>query len=157
MRLSKTRRWFVCGLLFGLSIHMAGAKWAFADALKLLLKETPKPNYRAPVPAQISGGVFVRAKGKTWGAKGVSVTDGYSVVKTDGKGAYTLTPDASAVFVYITRPSGYDIEGDWYKPLSAKVDFALKPAASDEDDYFFVHVTDTHVSENRRSVEGLSR
>ena len=157
MRLSKTRRWFLCGLLFGLSIHMAGAKGAFAEALKLILKETPKPNYRTPVPAQISGRVFVRAKGKSWGAKGVSVTDGYSVVKTDGEGAYALTPDASAVFVYITRPSGYDIEGDWYKPLSAKVDFALKPAASDEDDYFFVHVTDTHVSENRRSVEGLSR
>ena len=91
------------------------------------------------------------------GAEGVSVTDGFSVVKTDARGACTLRPDPRAVFVYITRPSGYDVQGDWYKPLAAEVDFALKPAAHDENEYVFVHVTDTHVSQNARSVAGLSR
>ena len=157
MRLTKNRCWIVNGLLFGLLIDVAGGKMAFAEVLELRLKKTPTPNYGAPVPARISGNVMLHAGGKTSGAEGVSVTDGYSVAKTDTKGAYTLTPDASAVFIYITRPSGYDVQGDWYRPLAAKVDFALKPAASDEKEYIFVHVTDTHVSQNRRSVEGLSR
>jgi calcineurin-like phosphoesterase family protein len=127
------------------------------EVLKLLLKQTPKPNYDAAVPARISGRVVLHARGTTVGAEGVSVTDGYSVVKTDARGAYALTPDPSAVFVYITRPTQCDVQGDWYKPLAAKVDFALKPAAGDENDYIFVHVTDTHISENPRSVAGLSR
>ena len=59
---------------------------------------------------------------------------------------------ASAVFIYITRPSEYDVQGQWYKPLAAKVDFELKRTARDENEYIFVHVTDTHVSANRRSL-----
>jgi len=121
------------------------------------VKETPKPSYGAPVPAQISGHVVLHEQGRSPGAEGVSVTDGYSVVKTDAQGDYTLAPDPSAVFVYMTRPSRCDVQGDWYKPLAAKVDFALKPATDDENDYVFVHVTDTHVSENSRSVAGLRR
>jgi len=127
------------------------------EVFELLLKETPKPDYGAPVPAQISGHVVLHEQTATSGAEGVSVTDGYSVVKTDAQGAYTLAPDPSAVFVYITRPSRCDVLGDWYKPLAAKVDFALKPAVDDENDYIFVHVTDTHVSQNPRSVAGLRR
>jgi hypothetical protein len=129
----------------------------FSEVLELLLKKTPIPDYDAPIPVQISGKVVIQAHGKITGAGGVSVTDGYSVVKTDAQGAFTLTPDASAVFIYITRPSGYDVVGDWYRPLAASVDFTLKPAARNEDEYTFVHVTDTHISENRRSLEGLSR
>ena len=125
--------------------------------LKLLLKETPKPNYGAPVLERISGRVLLRAKGATSGAEGVSVTDGYSVVKTDAQGAYALTPNAGAVFVYITRPAQCDVVGDWYKPLAAEVDFLLEPAARDENEYIFVHVTDMHVSGNARSLEGLRR
>ena len=128
-----------------------------AEDFKLLLKETPKPDYGVSVPVQVSGRVVLHEQGRSSEAEGVSVTDGYSVVKTDAQGTYTLTPDPSAVFIYITRPSRCDVQGDWYKPLAAKVDFALKPAAGDENDYVFVHVTDTHVSENPRSVAGLRR
>jgi len=173
--------WAMSGLLVAAAISMAGAKLADdpsqhqaapkavsaddrpsgaatrPETPELLLRETPRPNYGAPVPAQVSGHVVLHAKGATSAAEGVSVTDGYSVVKTDAQGAYTLTPDPSAVFVYITRPSGYDVKGDWYKALAGEVDFALKPAARDEDEYTFVHVTDTHVSENPRSLAGLSR
>ena len=108
--------------------------------LDLLQKETPKPDYGDPVPARISGRVVLLATEAAPGAEGVSVTDGFSVVKTDARGACTLRPDPRAVFVYITRPSGYDVQGDWYKPLAAEVDFALKPAAHDENEYVFAHV-----------------
>ncbi|MBC8356135.1 MAG: calcineurin-like phosphoesterase C-terminal domain-containing protein [Planctomycetes bacterium] len=127
------------------------------EILELRLKESPKPNYGKPVPSQISGRVVLLPPGNSPGAEGVSVTDGFSVVKTDASGAYALKPDPRAVFVYITRPSGYDVQGDWYKSLSDEVDFTIKPATRDEDEYIFVHVTDTHVSQNRRSLVGLSR
>jgi len=127
------------------------------DVLELILKETPKPNYGVPVPTRITGHVVMHPDGATSGVESVSVSDGYSVVKTDAQGAYTLTPHSSAVFVYITRPSGHAVQGEWYKPLAEKVNFALKPAARDENEYIFVHVTDTHVSTNPRSVAGLSR
>ena len=127
------------------------------EILKLLLKETPKPNYGVPVPEQIAGHVVSRTDGSTSGIAGVSVTDGYSVVKTDASGNYSLKPHASAVFVYITRPAGHDVQGNWYKPLAEKVNFELKPSDGDEKDYIFVHVTDTHISSNRRSLAGLSQ
>jgi hypothetical protein len=127
------------------------------EVLDLLLKETPKPDYDAPVPDQICGRVVLHAGQKTSGVAGVSVTDGYSVVKTNADGAYVLKPAADAVFVYITRPAGYDVQGHWYKPLADQVDFDLRAADHDENKYIFVHVTDTHVSQNLRSLEGLSR
>ena len=121
--------------------------------LKPRLKETPKPSYGVPVPPEVSGRVTLDAKGLA----GVSVTDGYSVVKTDAQGAYTLASSPDAVFIYVTKPAGHDVEGEWYKPVAAEVDFALKPAASDETEYTFVHVTDTHIHNVRRGLAGLSR
>jgi hypothetical protein len=128
-----------------------------SEILDLLLKDTPKPKYGAAVPTEISGRVAVHASGEISGAEGVSVTDGYSVTTTDAQGVYHLKPNKHAVFIYITRPTGHNVQRDWYKPLAAKVDFELNPADMDEDEYVFVHVTDTHVSQNRRSLVGLSR
>ena len=126
------------------------------EVLELLLPKTPRPNYDAPVPARISGHVLLKDKDTRPGAAGISVTDGYTVVKTDSQGAYTITPSPDAVFLYITRPSGHDIVGDWYKPLAEKVDFTIEPAADNEEEFVFVHLTDAHISENRRSLVGLS-
>ncbi len=128
-----------------------------SEILDLLLKDTPNPDYAAPVPTEISGRVVVHARGEMSGVEGVSVTDGYSVTTTDTQGFYRLKPNKHAVFIYITRPTGHDVQGHWYKPLAASVDFELKPADQEEDEYVFVHVTDTHVSQNRRSLVGLSR
>lgn len=165
MQLTQRLGCLLYGFLIVLSLDMAVTvaadeplkTEARPGVLELRLKKTPKPNYGVPVPARITGHVILHAEGATAGVKGVSVTDGYSVVKTDARGAYAITPRADAVFVYITRPSGYEVRGDWYKPLTAKVDFALKPAADDEHEYIFVHVTDTHVSADLRSLAGLSR
>jgi hypothetical protein len=152
-------------LVFALGAAQVAAEYGTPPAgpttqlgpMKLLLKQTPHPNYGLAIPPEITGHVLLHTEGKTAGVQGVSVTDGYSVVKTDAQGAYTLTPHAMAVYVYITRPAGYNIEKQWYKPLAEQVDFALKPATQGESEYTFIHVTDTHVSTNPRSVEGLSR
>ena len=116
------------------------------EILELLLTKTPQPNYDAAIPAQISGHVLRKEKDTTSGAEGVSVTDGYTVVKTDPQGVYTIVPSPDAVFLYITRPSGHDVVGNWYKPLAAKVDFTIQAAADNEQEFVFVHLTDAHVS-----------
>ncbi|MCP4511776.1 MAG: hypothetical protein GY826_35850, partial [Fuerstiella sp.] len=138
----------------GQETNSSGAE---SEILNLLLRNTPQPDYGAVVPPQISGRVLIRGSEGMSGAAGVSVTDGYSVVTTDTQGGYRLTPAADAVFIYMTRPAGHDVQGDWYKPLATSVDFELQAANTDEDEYIFVHVTDTHVSQNRRSLRGLSR
>lgn len=125
------------------------------EILPLLLPKTPWPDYGVKVPERISGHVLLKQKEATRGARGVAVTDGYSVVKTDDQGAYEITPSPDAVFLYITRPSGHDVLGNWYKPLAASVDFTIQKA-EDEKDFIFVHLTDAHVSEDRRSLVGLS-
>ena len=81
-------------------------------ALELLLEETPEPAYGVRVPARISGHVLLHERGTTSGVKGVSVTDGYSVVKTDARGAYAFTPDPSAVFVSHTGSGELDVLND---------------------------------------------
>lgn len=128
-----------------------------SDVFELLLNKPPRPDYESPVPALISGHVWLLDRSQKTGVKNVSVTDGYSVVKTDDQGNYRLKPHPQAVFIYITRPAGYDLQGTWYKPLSDQVDFDLKAVSDNEDEYFFIHVTDTHVSQNLRSLKGLSR
>ena len=104
------------------------------DVLKLLPRETPKPRYGVPVPKRISGRVARKSDGGSAGMANVSVTDGYSVVKTDRQGRFSIVPDPNAVFLYLTRPSGHDVVGDWYKPLSAEVDFVVQPAEADENE-----------------------
>ena len=47
-------------------------------------------------------------KGK--GIPGVPVTDGLSIVLTDEEGNYTLSSNAFGEFIYITIPSGYNIQ-----------------------------------------------
>ncbi len=128
-----------------------------SEILDLILKESPKPKYGVPVPEKITGRVLMKSKGVVSGIPGVSVMDGYSVVKTNKQGFYLLTPHPDAVFVNITRPSGFDVKGDWYQPLAEKINFQLKPSQDDENEYIFVHVTDTHISEDPVSLAGLSR
>ncbi|MBN2296748.1 MAG: calcineurin-like phosphoesterase C-terminal domain-containing protein [Pirellulales bacterium] len=140
----------VCLLVFSLAAETA----AETNIHKLILKNTPKPDYDQPVPDVVNGRVVLREEER--GVSGVSVTDGYSVTKTDADGRYTLEPSPSAVFVYITRPSGRDVVGSWYKPLAPSVNFTLKQAGQSEEEFTFIHVSDSHVSNDRRSLRGLS-
>ena len=145
----------VCLGVFELPVAAAVDGAVDQASLELRLKPSPQPNYGMVPPKRIVGRVVVRSDAKIEGAEGVSVSDGYSVVRTDARGNYVLKPNPSAVFVFLTRPAGHDIEGDWYQPLAERVDFTLRPAKEDEADFVFVHVTDTHVSQNTRSLVGL--
>lgn len=150
------------GISFFLALVSRGSQAEAAETLApkplpLLIKKTPKPNYGAPVPKLITGRVVSRSEQGTTGVKGVSVSDGYSVVKTDAQGAYQIAPHSDSVFINITRPAGHDVQGNWYQPLAPQVNFELKPAIDDEREFIFVHVTDTHVSTSPRSVAGLTQ
>ena len=108
-RLFRQRVAFLCFALAGLSVtaavfanKKAGESGSPPEILKLVLKDTPKPNYGVPVPQRISGRVFLESGGSTTGAVAVSVTDGYSITKTDEQGRFSFAPNPSAVFLYIT-------------------------------------------------------
>ena len=58
------------------------------------------------VPLSVSGRV---SNDKGEALQGVKVTDGYSFVRTDSLGAYTLDVHPDAAFVYLTIPSGYQV------------------------------------------------
>ncbi len=135
--------------MIGFSMLLSHA--SFADVLTQIRKDTPKPKYGKSVPEPVSGRVTSDEKG----VSGVSVSDGYKVVKTGSDGRFSLKPDPRSVFIYLTKPSGYFVVGDWYQAVDATVDFQLKPV--DEKEYYFIHVTDTHTSNNKMSQEGLSQ
>ena len=152
-----------CILVFAVGDAAQAGAAAPARGAELRLKETPKPNYGVPVPEKVAGRVVLDADGDGTGdpgeagVAGVSVSDGYSVVKTDAQGAYALKTSPCAVFVFITRPSGHDVTGSWYKPLAATVGFSVRRCRQDESQYTFVHVTDSHTSTDARSTRGLRR
>lgn len=155
---------FLIGMSFTVSVTLGQAddgerikSRSHSQVPELRLPRTPQPAYGQPVPQKITGRVSTLSDSGSTPVPNVSVTDGYSVVQSNERGEYSITPSRDAVFIYITRPMGHDIKGDWYKPLAANVDFDLAPAAQDEHEYIFVHVTDTHISSNPRSLQGLSR
>jgi len=92
--------------MIGLSILLIHA--SIADVLTQIRKDTPKPKYRESVPEQVSG----RVTSDKNGVSGVSISDGYNVVKTGGDGRFSLKPDPRSVFIYLTKPSDYSVVGD---------------------------------------------
>ncbi|GAB3924602.1 calcineurin-like phosphoesterase C-terminal domain-containing protein [Mucilaginibacter myungsuensis] len=101
----------------------------------------------------------VTATGK--GLAGVYVTDGYSVVKTDNKGAYNIKTDDRAEFVYISVPAGYDFPHEdkvakFYHPLkeASKFDFELKALGKNDDKHNFILWADPQVK-NAKDVEQM--
>jgi len=151
-----------CALLAGLLLPLANPGFAKSDPdrqpvsiLKKVAKETPKPNYGVAVPGKVKGRVTFQIEGNNVGLGGVSISDGHTVTQTDAEGYYSLKPNPQAIFVYLTKPSGYEVFGDWYAAIAPEIGFSLKE--SPEDSYTFIHVSDTHVSDSRVSREGLSR
>lgn len=104
-------------------------------------------------------GVETRSlKGKvTAGGKGienVAVSDGTNIVRTAADGSYSIVSPADTRFVYITIPSGYEVEvkngtiPQFYKELTNAdtYDFELlKSKVDDKHHVFYVH-TDVQVT-----------
>lgn len=166
----KARQPALCAAVAGLALVLYGSAAQPGGSriietprrvLPLLLRDTPKPNYDRTVAGRIRGAVFLDENGdgvrsvQERGMPGVAVSDGYTVVKTAADGTYEMEPSRDSVFIQVTKPAGYRVAGDWYQPLQPTVDFALTRSSESEDDYTFVHVTDTHVA-SRESLEGLS-
>jgi outer membrane protein assembly factor BamB/predicted phosphodiesterase len=78
---------------------------------------------------------------------GITVSDGYEVVKTNGDGTYTLPQNSKARFLSVTVPSGYKATKTHYIPLRADVknlDFALVKDTVQQNDFLrFIQITDT--------------
>ena len=82
------------------------------------------------------------------GIANVAVTDGSNIVRTDANGHYTILTLADSRYVYITIPSGYEVEvknatiPQFYQELgnASNYDFLLRKSNEDCDKHvFFVH------------------
>lgn len=119
--------------------------------------------FESPVAAQaqiVSGKISSQGKPLA----GVSLTDGYSIVFSDAKGAYQIACSQEAEFVYYTSPNGYEppIEGGvpvFYKKIEkiepAKqskkrkqhCDFELIKSKQDQEKHVFITWADPQVIE----------
>lgn len=150
----RCRRALLAGLVLLLVATAAGAQEGDTIA-------APTPDYDADIPDRIRGTVYEdtnrngRRDAGEPGVAGVSVTDGFTVVSTNDAGHFELTPSPYAVFIYLSRPSGYGVSGPWYQPLANEVNFALKESDIDEASFTLIHVTDNHLSDLAASQQGL--
>ncbi len=96
----------------------------------------------------------VLADGK--GIENVAVTDGMNIVRTAKDGSYSILTLTDTRFVYITTPSGYEVEvkdstiPQFYKEIAETSDFDFHLTKSTVDPtrhVFFVH-TDAQVTSN---------
>jgi len=77
------------------------------------------------------------------GLAGVVVSDGTSVVTTDGAGEYTLA-EVAAPHVFVVTPGDRRAVGGWYKAPAARVDFPLASAPLPTR-WRFAHLSDPHM------------
>lgn len=104
----------------------------------------------------------VHSKGKP--LAGVVVSDGYSVVKTDGKGRYEIKLHTDAVAVFVSVPAGYAIPNEkgiarFYHLLrdvqpAKNIDFELTALNTSDEEHQFVIWADTQI-QNDKDVERL--
>ncbi|WP_118975705.1 calcineurin-like phosphoesterase C-terminal domain-containing protein [Taibaiella koreensis] len=102
---------------------------------------------------KISGRISADGKG----IANVTVSDGFSVTRTDTKGNYVLEAHYDARFVFLSLPAGYEIPHDqgiakFYAPLQKgvkqqKADFALTLSAQDDTRHTFVVWADTQIKD----------
>lgn len=88
----------------------------------------------------------------------VSISDGFSVVRTGKDGRYSLTPHESASFVFISIPAGYAFPHEnkiarHYQLLNEgdKLDFSLEPLKKDDSKHSFIVWADPQVK-NKQDV-----
>ena len=94
----------------------------------------------------------------------VLISDGFSVVKTDNNGSYSLGTNAKAEFVFISIPSGYIFPEEnkvarFYHPLKdgRSFDFDLKPLKKDDNEHSFIIWADPQVKDDNDVKQMLSQ
>lgn len=103
----------------------------------------------------------VSANGK--GIPQVSVTDGYTVVRTDNNGKYQIKAHSQAEFVYISVPSGYEFPNEkgvarFYQKIDTtkstfQANFTLKPLSVDDTKHQFVVWADPQIISKKDAEE----
>jgi hypothetical protein len=96
----------------------------------------------------ISGSV----KSGNKGIKDVIISDGFSVVKTDKNGDYSLTPNEKALNLFMSTPAGYEFKTSYnvaeqYEKLRSRneYNFMLKPLKKDDKNHHFIVWADPQV------------
>lgn len=80
------------------------------------------------------------------GIHGVSVTDGFTVVRTNAQGAYSFYSHPDAAFVYLSLPAGYQIPVDrflphfyqWLKKGQSRYNFELRKEIIDDSHHILI-------------------
>ncbi len=78
------------------------------------------------------------------GLKGIVVSDGFSVVSTNGEGSYVIPRNKRARMIVVHQPVGYYVK-HYFKQItgaSGSYDFALLPREK-KTSFSFIHITDT--------------
>lgn len=95
------------------------------------------------------------------GIAGVVVSDGYSVVQTDKKGAYSIDAHSDATLVWLSTPAGYEFPAEnsiarHYYQLSEEgdYDFKLKKLNQQDDHHQFIIWADPQVR-NKKDVQKM--
>ena len=105
----------------------------------------------------IKGRVTVRNKG----VANVVISDGYSVVKTDSRGRYSISAHKDATMVWLSTPAGFEFlaEGNiarHYQAIagSASYDFKLKRLTKADEQHKFIIWADPQVK-NKKDVQQM--
>jgi len=95
------------------------------------------------------------------GIAGVVISDGYSVVVTDKKGAYSLEADKNATLVWLSTPAGYEFIAEnsiarHYHQLNAQssYDFNLKKLDKADEHHKFILWADPQIR-NKKDVKQM--
>ena len=115
--------------------------------------------------AQYKGKVFLdENRNKTWdtrekGMKGVSVSDGQNVLKTDADGNFSLPGHAKNRFIFVTVPAGYKLSAKHYLKIEDKAaayNFGLLPdPTSAGSSVKMLQITDTETDKYNDWITNL--
>lgn len=132
------------------SLGLAGVGYTLSPGL---LQANPKTPAKGKDLSVITLSGKVRANGR--GIAGVAVTDGYNVVLTDTSGRYEFLSNATAEFVYISIPRGYEFNNEksitrFYERIKPsrgrfKADFELDKLTQDDTRHNFVVWADPQI------------
>lgn len=100
------------------------------------------------------------------GVKDVAVTDGYEIVKTDKNGMYQFKSAKKDGYVYITVPSGYEVECEGVQAMFYKstkkgantveqIDFTLYPSG-DQTKHTVMFLGDMHLANKQKDISQFS-
>lgn len=97
------------------------------------------------------------------GIKNVVLSDGFSVVVTDEKGNYQLTPNEKAKSIFMSTPAGYEFKNDYniakhYENLNvgSNYDFKLERLKANDDNHHFIIWADPQVK-NKKDVTQMMK